>query len=288
MAQYNPSVMMPEVHWAVAAIDPAERQSALSLSEQACAAGPPARIISGAENQRLAETAGAYDLAARERLDAAGGLQPHELSDSLRQEIEAITSRAFVLQLALPIPADADAEALNALHLAALAEVANRRGDWYRWEEWACGAPLLLDDSEREIPWDRQLLLHASELWRVLLRDPIAGQERAMEIVARIRERRADREAALFAPLDARHTARAKFALFAWYHVFDAATELLLYLRHGQPRNIYQSLALHLSLARSATSGDYELEGLLTWLFAASTRVARPSVAQLELPGVGS
>lgn len=288
MAQYNPSVLMPEAHWAVAAIDPEERQAALELAERVCAAGPPAPALATSQGEQLAEIAGAFDLAARERLDAAGSLQPHELSEPLRQEIEAITARAFVLHLALPIPSDADAEALHALHLASLAEVANRRGDWYRWEEWASGAPLLLDDSEREIPWDRQLLLHATELWRVLLRDPAGGHERAMEIVARVRERRADREAALFAPLDARHTARAKFALFAWYHVLDAATELLLYLRHGEPRRIHQALALHLSLARSATSGDYELEGLFTWLLAASARVARPSVSQLELPGVGS
>lgn len=285
---YNSSTLPPEAHWAVAAIDLAERQTALELAEKACATGPPARALNGLESERLGEIAGAFDLASRERLDAAGSLQPHELSEPVRQEIEAVTGRAFVLQLALPIPSDADAEALHALHLAALAEVANRRGDWYRWEKWASGAPLRLDDSEREIPWDRQLLLHAAELWRVLLRDPASGQERAMEIVARIRERRADREAALFAPLDARQTARAKFALFAWYHVLDAATELLLYLRHGEPRRIYQTLALHLSLARSATSGDYELEGLFTWLLAAAGRVVRPSGAQLELPGVGS
>lgn len=285
MGQYNSSPVMADGHWAVSAIDPAERESALALAEKACAAGPPARLDSSL-GERIAEIAGAYDLAARERLESAGAMHPHELPEAMRQEIETLAGRAFVLHLALPIPGDADAEALNALHLAALAEVANRRGDWDRWEGWSAGAPLRLDDSEREIPWDRQLLLHATELWRLLLRDADGAKERAMEIIARVRERRAEREAALFGPLDVRHTARAKFALFAWYHVLDAATELLLFLRHGQPRHIQQVLSLHLSLARSAASGDYELEGLLTWLNAAAARVARPPGGQLELPGV--
>jgi hypothetical protein len=287
MAQYIGSAMMPESHWAVAAIDADERQAAIALAEQVCSLGPPPRDTSG-NRERLAEIAGAYDLAARERLEAVSALQPHELPEHTRIEIEHAAARAFVLRLSLPVPTDADAEALHVLQLAAMAEVANRRGDWYRWESWASGAALKLDDSERDIAWDRQLLLHVTELWRVLLRDPSGGQDRAMEIIARVRERRTEREAALFAPLDARHTARAKFFLFAWYHVLDAATELLLYLRHGEPRQINHVLALHLSLARSATSGDYELEGLFTWLKEAAVRVARPTVAQLELPGVGA
>ena len=273
-----------ETHWAVAALPADERQASLALAERICASGEPPPEFDDDARERLAEIAGAYDLAVRERLDALSALRMDEITESSRADIEAGASRAFVLQLVTAHPIGRIERALRMMGLAAMAEVANRRGDWDRWlPRFESDSPDLLDWAT---PWPEYVLLHVAEIWRLLLREGIAGRERVMELIARLRERRPEQEALLYARLTGREAARAKYVCFIYYQLLDSATDLTLYLRHEEPREIVRHFAVYFSLARAAASGDLELEGVLSWLHAAAIRAARPRPAQLELPGV--
>jgi hypothetical protein len=276
-----------ELHWAVAATDPQSRNTMIARAEAACArlvAGRPA--VDPDDAERLETLAGAYDLAARDRLDAVllgGG---DERGGEVEAQVAAGAGRAFALYAVLPLPTG-DAPALNyrILHLSALAEIGGRRQDWERWmmvhqtEIAASAGP--------HDPWDVELIRRVTDVWSELLkRSGPSGLGRAMEILAWVREERPAREAALLGRTGGPDAARLKFYLFALYHLIDAATDLTVYLRHGEPADILRRLSLRFSLARAATSGDFTLAALLSWLNAAALLVARRRTPQLEIPGV--
>ena len=277
-----------ESHWAVAALEAPERHAAIGHAERVCANGPPAPPIDDLEHERLTEISGAYDLAVRERLDALSALRIDEITDSARSELEHGASRAFVLQLTLPVPEPRSERALRVLQLAAMADVANRRGDWDRWSPVLVAPGASPESLDWSTPWPEYVLVHVSEMWRTLLHDPAAGRGRAMELIARLRERRPEQEALLYARLTGREAARAKYICFISYQLVDAATDLTVYLKHDEPREIIRHFTVYFSLARAAASGDLELEGVLSWLHAAAIRTVKPRPTQLELPGVAS
>jgi hypothetical protein len=274
-------------HWAVAAVDAATRERLVALAEsRASREGANGHHALDPDDAGAVETlAGAYDLAARERLAELAGAAPGAASDDARAQVQSGAGRAFALYAALATPHARDPLLpYRMLHLRALAEVGGRRPDWARWRR--LHAPALPNAGAREAPWDEYLLRQLTEVWLELLdRSGPSGVEPVMERLAALRELRQEREEALHRAHDGDAT-RLNFFLFALDHLCDAAAELTLYLRRGAPLDIGERLSLHFALARGASAGDVALGVVLTWLDAAAREVARRRSPQLDLPGV--
>lgn len=284
-------------HWAVAVIGPAERAELLAFAEQAAR-----RIAAGtlpdpnSLPERLLPLASAYEFAAREWLDLEGlgnpGAAPTpQESEIRRRNIELGARRAF--QLGMPIPledTDPTGAVYHALLLAALAEVAGRQAEYRSW--LALLREHIFPADATGAPWDLTLLRRAVELWiEVLGGSGPSGLQRAMELVATIREERPSREAEFLTRLDENAEMRARFYLFALFHLTEAATEVLLFRLHGKPHDARYRVFVSLTLAREATVGDARMHPALEWLYEAAARVIERRTPQLELlpeSGVGT
>jgi hypothetical protein len=271
-------------HWAVAAFGPA--QDLLTRAESVTAHDPSdvngaVRPLDASESSAAVQLAAAYGLAGRDLVAQLARSGPEDYRFA-QEQVELAASRSFLLYSALPAPEDARELALRKLHLAALAEVGSRAPQWDRWLR---AHPIPPGRAER--PWDVALVEHLAEAWTELLRRE-GGAEfpRAMEVLATIREERGTREAALLLGLGPRDAERMRFYLFALYHAVDAATDLLMFFLHHRPANIANALSLHFGLAKEATSGDLQLDVLLSWMYVAALRVSQGHSQQLNLPGL--
>lgn len=268
------------------------------------------------------DTAGAGALDEVSALDGADTAAA-EHWQTLRTQLTIVASRAFILQTALPMDemavptvGDADrdmaglvtsrddlaaAEALlhRLLHLAALAEIGHRRGDWLRWLDArspTSGAWLDLmtvgASSASESAWELRFRSLVVSAWiQLLRRSGPSGLDDAMAMLAQLREERLVAEASWLAAVeregDDLALVRARFRLFALSHIADAAVDTLLYLRHG-PAHATATVAdravqLRLNLAREAGAGDVQLDGVLTWLGEAARHVIARGSTQLEI-----
>jgi hypothetical protein len=291
MASVTDPIVALEEHWAVSTFRAAERAELLAFADDALRAlrGTSARRRQPqpAPEQLLA-LASAYDIAARERLDPEGLGSPLVAAgaDELAQRraiLRAGAGRAFSLLLAAPVDFDDDVGALyRTLLLTGLAQVG---GGGEAFRQWlGLVRPRLFPGDDAELRWDLLLLRRNVELWTEILGGTgPSGLERAMEIVATIREVRARRERELLASFDEAEEMRMRFYLFALFHLTEAATELLLYRLHGAPDDIRQRVYVALSLARSATSGDMQILPALEWLYEAAACVIQQRTPQLEL-----
>jgi hypothetical protein len=236
----------------------------------------------------LLALASAYDIATRERLDLEGigrplvPAVPNELAER-RAFLRAGAGRAFTLLAAAPIDFDDEVGALyRILLVVALAHVAGQAEALRAW--LATYRRRIFPGDDRELRWDLLLLRRNVELWtEVLSGSGPSGLERAMEIVATIREERGVRERELLASFDESEEMRMRFYLFALFHLTEAATELLLYRLHGAPNDVTQRIYVALSLARSATSGDMQILPALEWLYESAACVIQQRTPQLEL-----
>ncbi|HKO16144.1 MAG TPA: hypothetical protein VJU87_07890 [Gemmatimonadaceae bacterium] len=291
MAARNDTIEALEGHWAVATFAAAERDELLAAAEERVRAlQPGARPLQHPTPapEDLLALAGAFDLAARERLDLEGAGSPLSAPEAgaaaaRREYLRAGANRAFVLLAAAPLePSDEVGMLYRVLLLAALAQVAGR-GDVFRaWLAEAAAAGLLAEESE--LRWDLLLLRRLALLWAELLAGAgPSGLERAMELVASIREERPARERELLASFDEPEEMRMRFYLFALHHVTDAATQLLLFRLHGAPADVRERVYLALSLARSATSGDMQILPAMEWLYEGAASVIQQRTPQLEL-----
>jgi hypothetical protein len=192
-------------------------------------------------------------------------------------------ARAFALLAAAPLDFDDDVGALyRTLLLAALAQVGGTLDVFRLW--LAQQQRELFPGEDTDLRWDLLLLRRIVELWtEVLSGTGPSGLERAMEIVATIREERGIRERELLASFDEPEEMRMRFYLFALFHLTEGATELLLFRLHGAPEDIKQRVYVALSLARSATSGDMQILPALEWLYEAGACVIEQRTPQLEL-----
>lgn len=275
-------------HWAVAVIGPEERASLLAFAERAAK-----RIASGTwpgEDpipERILPLASAYEFAAREWLDLDGignpGASPTtEESATRRGRLEFGAHRAFLLGSALPLEdTDPTGALYHALLLAALAQIAGHEGEF---RSWLAMHRDTLFRSGADDRWDVLLLRHAVELWTEILSGTgPSGLQRAMELVATVREERPIRDTQFLAGLDESEEMRLRFYLFALGHLTDAATEVLLYRLHGKPEDVRYRVFVSLSLAREATLGDARMYPPLEWLYEAAVRVIERRTPQLEL-----
>jgi hypothetical protein len=290
MVSVNDLLVALEEHWAVATFGADQRVSLIGYAEDALRA-----LRNGAPSQRaqpptedLLALASAFDIAARERLELDGLgspfalAKPNELADR-RAFLRAGATRAFTLLAAAPIDFDDEVGALyRVLFVLALAHVAGQEETLRPWLH--AYRRRLFPGDDRELRWDLLLLRRNVELWtEVLSGSGPSGLERAMEIVATIREERVARERELLASFDESEEMRMRFYLFALFHLTEAATELLLYRLHGLPNDVTQRIYVALSLARSATSGDMQILPALEWLYESAACVIQQRTPQLEL-----
>ncbi len=290
LASVNDPMVALEEHWAVSTFGAEQRAALIAYAEDSLRA-----LRSGATAQRaqpatedLLALASAFDIAARERLDLDGLgspfalAKPNELADR-RAYLRAGAARAFSLLAVAPIDFDDEIGALyRVLLVVALAHVAGQSEALRPW--LAANRRRLVPGDDRELRWDLLLLRRNVELWTdVLSGSGPSGLERAMEIIATIREERGTRERELLASFDESEEMRMRFYLFALFHLSEAATELLLYRLHGAPNDVAQRIYVALSLARSATSGDMQVLPVLEWLYESAACVIQQRTPQLEL-----
>jgi hypothetical protein len=276
-------------HWAVKVVTPQDRaaaiQYAMSVLTRLC--GGDANVPSSPP-EFVVPLAGAYVIAASEWLDFEGAASPTAVlsveQDAQRAlHIEVGADRAFTLTAALPVEADEHIAAFyRALLLAGLAEVGHKQTEFRCWVRvhQEILTPRLADERR----WDLVLLQRVVEVWLEVLRGTgPSGLDRAMEIIASIREERPGREAALLANAAEADHVKLQLYLFTLFHLTEAATELLLFRVHGEPERVDQRLYRHFTLARDAAGGDPRLDASFDWLYEAARRVVAQRTAQLEL-----
>lgn len=290
MASVNDPLVALDEHWAVSTFSAEQRSALVAFADEWLRAlrggGTPARTRPPTED--LLALASAYDIATRERLELEGLgspfalARPNELADR-RAQLRAGAGRAFTLLASAPIDFDDEVGALyRVLLVAALGHVAGQGEALRAW--LAVQRKSLFPGDDRELRWDLLLLRRNVELWTEVLGGAgPSGLERAMEIVATIREDRNARERELLASFDESEEMRMRFYLFALFHLTEAATELLVYRLHGAPNDVAQRVYVTLSLARSATSGDMQILPALEWLYEAAASVIQQRTPQLEL-----
>jgi hypothetical protein len=277
-----------DAHWAVAVFEPADRKELLAFAESV-----RRQILTGtwvADSpvaEQLLPLSSAYELAARERLDLFGAGHPNS-NASAEQRAERArfldlgARRAFDLSTAIALD-DTDAHGVlyHTLLLAALATVAGRdteRRGWLVLHRPKLFEPSIDDD------WPTAYLRAIVELWTEVLDGAgPSGLDRAMELVATIRETRPERERQTLEEADESDEMSLRFFFFALHHLTDAATELLLYRLHGEPPDIRQRVFVSLSLAGEATAGDARIHAALDWLFEAAARIVARRTPQLDL-----
>ena len=277
-----------DAHWAVAVFDAADRKALLVFAEEV-----RRQILTGSweldtpVSEQLLPLSSAYELAARERLDLFGAGHPNTTASAEQRTdrarlLELGARRAFDLAAAIPLDdTDAHGALYHTLLLSALATVAGRdtelRG-WLELQRERLFTPGVDDD------WATQYLRCIVELWsNVLDGAGPSGLERAMELVATIRENRPDRERETLEGADESDEMSLRFFFFALHHLTDAATELLLFRLHGEPDDVRQRIFVALSLAGEATAGDARIHAALDWLYEAAARVVNRRTPQLDL-----
>jgi hypothetical protein len=277
-----------DAHWAVAVFEPADRKQLLAFAEDV-----RRQILTGTwevdshVSEQLLPLSSAYELAARERLDLFGTGHPNttasieQRSDRARF-LEIGARRSFDLAVAIPL-GDTDAHGVlyHALLLSALATVAGRDMEL---RGWIVLQRSRLFESSFDDDWTTAYLRNIVELWSEVLDGAgPSGLDRAMEIVATIRENRPDRERETLESADETTEMALRFFFFALHHLTDAATELLLFRLHGEPDDIRQRVFVALSLAGEATAGDARIHAALDWLFEAAGRIVARRTPQLDL-----
>jgi hypothetical protein len=277
-----------DAHWAVAVFEAADRRELLTFAEDV-----RRRILSGSwvadspVPDQLLPMSGAYELAARERLDLFGIGHPNtSASAEQRAErarvLELGARRAFDLAVAIPLD-DTDAHGIlyHTLLLGALATVAGRDSEFRGWlslHRERLFTPAYADD------WATTYLRGIVELWTEVLDGAgPSGLDRAMEIVATIRENRPDRERETLESAGESEEMSLRFFFFALHHLTDSATELLLFRLHGEPSDVRQRIFVSVSLAGEATAGDARIHAALDWVYEAAVRIVTRRTPQLDL-----
>lgn len=277
-------------HWAVKVVTPEDRSTAIQYAMGVLTrlSGGDTSRTNGEPPEFVVPLAGAYVIAAGEWLDFEGAGSPNAIMSAEQEaqrtaQLEAGADRAFILTAALPVESDERVASLyRTLLLAGLAQVGHKQTEFRSWIR--AHETLIFPPATAYERWDLVLLRRVTELWLEVLRAAgPSGLERAMEIVASIREDRPSHESAFLASVGEADEARMRFYLFTLFHLTEAATELLLFRLHGEPARIEHRLYSHFTLARDAAGGDPRLDASFDWLYEAARRVVAQRTAQLEL-----
>jgi hypothetical protein len=275
-------------HWAVKVL-PTERAAGLlayaisTLRGMSNGQRPPAEVP-----EDLETLASGYELAAREALGRDDPTIPprRRASDddaALRTRlIEEGVSRAFVLHAAIPLATADEASALyQTLLVAALGEVAGRQHEFRSWLGVYRDSLFATGDTER---LDLRLLRRSVELWtEVLSGSGPSGLERAMELVATIREELTMSARPFIESFEGDERVRMEFLLFAVSRLTEGATEVLLQRLHGEQSGSREAMFLSLAVVGPAAAGNRVLWIALLWLQEAAVRVIARRTPQLDL-----
>ena len=277
-----------DAHWAVAVFEPADRREMLAFADElrrSVLSGTWAP--GGSVPEQLLPLSSAYELAARERLDLFGAGHPNTTATPEQRAergriLETGARRAFDLSLGIPLDdTDTPGALYHTLLLAALATVGGRDSEF---RAWLSVHRTRLFGEEFGDDWATSALRLVVELWSDVLDGAgPSGLDRAMEIVATVRENRPDRERDALAGAEEAEQIQLRFFFFALHHLIEAATELLLYRIHGEPADVRQRVFVALSLAGEATAGNARIHAALDWLYEAAVRIVIRRTPQLDL-----
>lgn len=269
-------------HWAVDAMPIARRLVTLAAAEKASAP-----LTDPALREAAHTLATAYELAALLGRDALRSGSPTAAASLERAALRVGADRASLLHRAVGLPTSTDAEGLlrHAVRLCALAAVAGPTCTAHT-RTWLL-QPAVADRLDQAVQHHPEHgddpLPHSSVplwlIWRQLLLHPdTATLERLVADLAALREQR--RGVTDLTPSTNDAELRLRFQLFVRERLADAAGLLTLGLRgRADPMAIAAEITTQCTAARSASTGDPNLDLLAAWLELAAISTLAPQLA---------
>lgn len=262
-------------HWAVDAMPPAERLATLAAAERAVAPLETAALRESAHT-----LATAYELAALLGRDALRSGTPGTAPSLERAALRVGAERANRLHRALGLQTAAEDEGLlrHAVRLCALAAVAGPTSV-AETRSWLQQPEIAQRLAQAEQPSAEALDQAAGPLWAIwrrLLLHPDA--DLLDDAIARLGALREQRRGVPDLSASTNETElRLRFQLFVRERLADAAGLLALGLRgRGDPATLASELTAHCTAARSASTGDPNLDLLAAWLELAALTALAP------------
>ena len=265
-------------HWAVDAMPLAERLACLTTAE---------RAVTPLESPTIRESAHtlatAYELAALLGRDALRSGSTGTIPTLERAALRVGAERANLLHRALGLlPATADEGLLrHAVRLCALAAVAGPASVAHTrtWLQQAAVQERLAQANQQRPDLSDQPAAPLWGIWRTLLLHPdAAGLETAVEGLAALREQR---RGVTDLVVTANETElRLRFQRFVRERLADAAGLLAVGLRgRGDPQSLASEITAQCTAARSASTGDPNLDLLAAWLELAALTALGPRLS---------
>ena len=268
-------------HWAVDAMPTALRLATLAAAEKATAP-----LTDPALRESAHTLATAYELAALLGRDALRSGSPGTTPSLERAALRVGAERANILHRALGLQSGADAEGLlrHSVRLCALAAVAGPSSVAHTrtWLQQRVIADRLEQaaqartDPVPQAPADAAASLWT--IWRQLLLHPDTHTlENLVASLAALREQR--RGVTDLTPSTNEAELRLRFQQFVRERLGDAAGLLAVGLRgRSDPRSIAAELTAQCTAARSASTGDPNLDLLAAWLELAALTTLAPQL----------
>jgi hypothetical protein len=266
-------------HWAVDAMPAARRRTALLEAQQATVP------LTDRELRETAHTlATAYELAALLGRDALRSRSPGPTPALERAALRVGAERANLLHRALGLDGYVEPEGLvrHAARLCALAAVAGPVcvSQTRAWLAEPARAERLhqAEQHTQATPEEGYNAVHLWAVWRGLLMHPDRNAlEQLIARLAAMREQR--RSVAQLAPSTNETELRLRFRQFVRDRLGDAAGLLAIGLTgRSDPVTIAHEVTAHCTAARSASTGDPNLDLLAAWLELAALSVLAPSL----------
>jgi hypothetical protein len=268
-------------HWAVDAMPATERASTLSAAERATAP-----FDTPALRETAHTLATAYELAALLGRDALRSGTAGTVPSLERAALRVGAERANLLHRALGLqPATEDEGLLRyAVRLCALAAVAGP-ASVAQTRSWLQQPEIAERLTQAEHPGRDTSEQLAGPLWgiwrRLLLHPDTHHLDDAIERLAALREQR--RGVPDLSASTNEAELRLRFQLFVRERLADAAGLLALGLRgRGDPATLASELTAHCTAARSASTGDPNLDLLAAWLELAALTALAPRFAAVR------
>jgi hypothetical protein len=268
-------------HWAVDAMPTAQRLATLAAAERATAP-----LTDPALRETTHTLATAYELAALLGRDALRSGSPGTTPSLERAALRIGAERASVLHRALGLQPSADAEGLlrHAVRLCALAAVAGPASvaQTRAWLQQRTVADRLEQAAQLRAQPSQQAASHAAPLWsiwrRLLLHPDPGTLDELVASLAALREQR--RGVTDLTPSTNETELRLRFQQFVRERLADAAGLLAVGLRgRSDARSIAAELTAQCTAARSASTGDPNLDLLAAWLELAALTTLAPQLA---------
>lgn len=262
-------------HWAVAAVDPADRDRAASLVNERLAKRAVGRQIDfdfseqSGDDDLLDRLALAYEMAAIEGLDAlsraSGG------NDALRAQSIASAYRAYDIRRLDSTPEGTQERIHHVLRISALAYCGERWSDLRRWYEENPSA--LASPSIADVGWDQRLLFRIFECWVRLFRKNGWNDLHAIhEIIAGLRQDQREHEASILAEGSQAAGRATALRLVALYHWAKATEVVAKYVQQGGSQAVFGLIDKNFeaAIAAAAAAGDPQHDVMMRWLHAAA------------------